>query len=76
MHADGWDWRPRELPAAHYSHRWDRHIVQGKVAVSSNDLAVHRYHLAGPPSMIETIVRILMVEHTVPARNIHYDRFF
>lgn len=41
-----------------------------------SDLAAHRYYLAGPPPMIETVVRMLMVEHKVPAQNIHYDRFF
>lgn len=40
------------------------------------DLAAHRYYLAGPPPMIETVVRLLMVDHKVPAQNIHYDRFF
>lgn len=40
------------------------------------DLAAYRYYLAGPPPMIETVVRMLMVEHQVPAPNIHYDRFF
>lgn len=40
------------------------------------DLAAHRYYLAGPPPMIETAVRMLMVEHKVPATQIHYDRFF
>jgi toluene monooxygenase electron transfer component len=42
----------------------------------SGDLAAHRYFLAGPPPMIETVVRMLMVDHKVPAQNIHYDRFF
>jgi toluene monooxygenase electron transfer component len=42
----------------------------------SGNLAAHRYYLAGPPPMIETVVRMLMVEHQVPAQNIHYDRFF
>ena len=42
----------------------------------SGDLAAHRYYLAGPPPMIETVVRMLMVDHKVPAPNIHYDRFF
>jgi len=41
-----------------------------------SDLAAHRYYLAGPPPMIETIVRMLMVEHKVAAQHIHYDRFF
>ena len=42
----------------------------------TGDLAAHRYYLAGPPPMIETAVRMLMVEHKVPAQQIHYDRFF
>ncbi len=32
--------------------------------------------MAGPPAMIETTVRMLMVDHKVPAEQIHYDRFF
>ena len=40
------------------------------------DLAAHRYYLAGPPTMIETIVKMLMLDHKVPAAQIHYDRFF
>ena len=42
----------------------------------TGDVAAHRYYLAGPPPMIETAVRMLMVEHKVPAQQIHYDRFF
>ena len=39
-------------------------------------LTAHEYYLAGPPPMIETTVRMLMLEHRVPAAQIHYDRFF
>lgn len=39
-------------------------------------LAAHDYYLAGPPPMIEVLVRMLVVEHQVPADQIHYDRFF
>ncbi len=42
----------------------------------NGDLAAHRYYLAGPPPMIETAVRMLMIERKVPAQQIHYDRFF
>lgn len=42
----------------------------------SGDLSAHRYYLAGPPPMIETLVRMLVVDHKVSAQNIHYDRFF
>lgn len=38
--------------------------------------ADHEYYLAGPPPMIETTVRMLIVERKVPASQIHYDRFF
>lgn len=39
-------------------------------------LDAHDYYVAGPPPMIETVVRMLMVEHKVPAQQIHFDRFF
>jgi toluene monooxygenase electron transfer component len=39
-------------------------------------LAEHEYYLAGPPPMIETAVRLLMIDHKVPASQVHYDRFF
>lgn len=55
----------------------ERGLVHELVARKlAGDLAAHRYYLAGPPPMIETVVRMLMVEHKVPAQNIHYDRFF
>lgn len=38
--------------------------------------ASHDFYLAGPPPMIEALVRLLVVEHQVPADQIHYDRFF
>ena len=38
--------------------------------------AAHRYYLAGPPPMIEALVRMLVVERKVPAAQIHYDRFY
>lgn len=40
------------------------------------DMAAHEYYLAGPPPMIETLVRMLIVDHKVPSEQIHYDRFF
>ncbi|MDO8451200.1 MAG: FAD-binding oxidoreductase [Rhodoferax sp.] len=40
------------------------------------DFATREYYLAGPPPMIETVVRALMVDHQVHATQIHYDRFF
>lgn len=42
----------------------------------AGDFAAREYYLAGPPPMIETVVRHLMVDHQVPADQIHYDRFF
>lgn len=38
--------------------------------------ADYEYYLAGPPPMIETNVRMLIVDRKVPAGQIHYDRFF
>ncbi len=40
------------------------------------NFAAHDYYLAGPPPMIEVLVRMLVVDHQVPAEHIHYDRFF
>lgn len=55
----------------------ERGLVHERVGRTlTGDLAAHRYYLAGPPPMIETAVRMLMVEHKVPAQQIHYDRFF
>jgi toluene monooxygenase electron transfer component len=39
-------------------------------------LAQYEYYLAGPPPMIEAVVRTLQVDHGVSADAIHYDRFF
>lgn len=38
--------------------------------------ADHAFYLAGPPPMIEVLVRLLVQQHQVPAGQIHYDRFF
>lgn len=50
------------------------HEVLGRTL--TGDLAANEYYLAGPPPMIEVLVRMLMVDHKVPAQQIHYDRFF
>lgn len=42
----------------------------------STPLAECEYYLAGPPPMIESVVRLLVAEHKVPASQIHFDRFF
>jgi toluene monooxygenase electron transfer component len=42
----------------------------------TGDLCDREYYLAGPPPMIEVMVRTLMLEHKVPASQIHFDRFF
>lgn len=39
-------------------------------------LAHYEYYLAGPPPMIEAVVRTLQADHRVLAEAIHYDRFF
>lgn len=39
-------------------------------------LSSYEYYLAGPPPMIEAVVRMLQAEHHVSADAIHYDRFF
>ena len=38
--------------------------------------AAGEYYLAGPPPMIEALVRLLLVDQRVPADQVHYDRFF
>ena len=42
----------------------------------SGSLPDYEYYLAGPPPMIEATVRLLVVDHKVPASQIHFDRFF
>lgn len=39
-------------------------------------LAAYEYYMAGPPVMIESVVRMLVVDHKVPMDQIHFDRFF
>jgi toluene monooxygenase electron transfer component len=39
-------------------------------------LSSYEYYLAGPPPMIEAVVRMLQADHQVSADAIHYDRFF
>lgn len=39
-------------------------------------LVDYEYYLAGPPPMIESVVRLLVANHKVPANQIHFDRFF
>ncbi|ENO87800.1 2Fe-2S iron-sulfur cluster-binding protein [Thauera linaloolentis] len=39
-------------------------------------LADFEYYMAGPPAMIEAVVRMLVVEHKVAMEQIHFDRFF
>jgi toluene monooxygenase electron transfer component len=36
----------------------------------------YEFYLAGPPPMIEAVVRLLVADHQVPPAQIHYDRFF
>ena len=42
----------------------------------NGSLADNEYYLAGPPPMIESVVRLLVADHKVPANQIHFDRFF
>lgn len=39
-------------------------------------LDTHEFYLAGPPLMIEAVVRLLVTEHKVSRSQIHFDRFF
>lgn len=39
-------------------------------------LAAYEYYMAGPPVMIEAVVRMLVADHKVPMDQIHFDRFF
>ncbi len=39
-------------------------------------LLEYEFYLAGPPPMIEAVVRLLIADHRVPQSQIHYDRFF
>ncbi|MFM0265098.1 2Fe-2S iron-sulfur cluster-binding protein [Paraburkholderia sediminicola] len=39
-------------------------------------LADYEFYLAGPPPMIEAVVRLLVSEHHVRQSQIHFDRFF
>ncbi len=38
--------------------------------------AAYDYYLAGPPPMIESCVRMLVMDHQVPQGQVVYDRFF
>jgi len=42
----------------------------------SGPLSDCEFYLAGPPPMIESVVRLLVADHKVPASQIHFDRFF
>jgi len=44
--------------------------------VLSGNLASYEYYMAGPPPMVQAALKLLMVDHKVPMRQIHYDRFF
>lgn len=48
-------------------------IVASKL---SAPLRNYEFYLAGPPPMVEAALRLLIVEHKVPASQLHYDRFF
>jgi toluene monooxygenase electron transfer component len=48
-------------------------LLPGKLALP---LAAYEYYMAGPPAMIEAVVRMLVADHKVPMEQIHFDRFF
>ncbi|KRB83474.1 2Fe-2S iron-sulfur cluster-binding protein [Noviherbaspirillum sp. Root189] len=39
-------------------------------------LGEYDYYFAGPPPMIEATIRLLVVEHKVPQKQLFFDRFF
>lgn len=39
-------------------------------------LPSYEFYLAGPPPMVEATLKLLMVTHKVPMRQVHYDRFY
>jgi toluene monooxygenase electron transfer component len=39
-------------------------------------LSEYDYYFAGPPPMVEATIRLLVVEHKVPQRQLYFDRFF
>jgi len=40
------------------------------------DFKSYEYYLAGPPPMIQAVLKLLMFDQKVPREQIHYDRFF
>ncbi|MGI4815142.1 MAG: 2Fe-2S iron-sulfur cluster-binding protein [Janthinobacterium lividum] len=62
---DGTDW-DGEVGFVH-------EIVPHKLSGALTD---YEYYLAGPPPMVEAVVKLLIVEHKVPQSQIHFDRFF
>lgn len=42
----------------------------------SEPLDNYEYYFCGPPVMIDTVSRLLLVEHRVPFDQVHYDRFY
>lgn len=40
------------------------------------ELASYEFYFAGPPPMTQALQELLMVGHTVPFEQIHFDRFF
>jgi toluene monooxygenase electron transfer component len=42
----------------------------------AGDFKNYEYYLAGPPPMIQAVLKLLMFDHKVPRGQIHYDRFF
>jgi toluene monooxygenase electron transfer component len=42
----------------------------------AGDFKNYEYDLAGPPPMIQALLKLLMFDRKVPREQIHYDRFF
>ena len=73
-------WHPvLSEPALAQGNGWDgdfglvHEILPRKLARS---LAAYEYYLAGPPPMIEALVRLLIGDNNVPPSQLHFDRFF
>lgn len=55
----------------------ERGFVHDLVAKKlAGDFKEYEYYLAGPPLMIQAVLKLLMFDHKVPREQIHYDRFF
>lgn len=66
-------------PEAEASKHWDGPLgfIHDLVFQTlSKPLDQYEFYFCGPPVMIDTLSRILLVEHRVPFEQVHYDRFY